>query len=51
MAVITTDQARAVFVDKDGTLIHDVPYDVDPERISCSRVSAQAFARCRIPVT
>ena len=33
MAVITSDQARAVFVDKDGTLIHDVPYDVDPERI------------------
>jgi len=26
--------ARAVFVDKDGTLVHDVPYNVDPERIT-----------------
>jgi len=24
---------RAVFLDKDGTLVHDVPYNVDPERI------------------
>jgi D-glycero-D-manno-heptose 1,7-bisphosphate phosphatase len=24
---------KAVFIDKDGTLIHDVPYNVDPERI------------------
>lgn len=26
--------ARAVFLDKDGTLIHDVPYNVDPERVA-----------------
>ena len=26
--------ARAVFVDKDGTLVQDVPYNVDPERIA-----------------
>jgi D-glycero-D-manno-heptose 1,7-bisphosphate phosphatase len=26
--------ARAVFVDKDGTLVQDVPYNVDPERIT-----------------
>src|SRR3954470_4144135 len=24
---------KAVFLDKDGTLIEDVPYNVDPERI------------------
>jgi len=24
---------KAIFLDKDGTLIHDVPYNVDPERI------------------
>jgi histidinol-phosphate phosphatase family protein len=27
-------QASAVFLDKDGTLIHDVPYNVDPDRIT-----------------
>ena len=26
--------ARAVFIDKDGTLVHDVPYNVDPDRIA-----------------
>jgi D-glycero-D-manno-heptose 1,7-bisphosphate phosphatase len=25
--------ATAIFVDKDGTLVHDVPYNVDPARI------------------
>lgn len=29
-----TRTARGVFVDKDGTLVHDVPYNVDPERIA-----------------
>ena len=24
---------RAVFLDKDGTLVHDVPYNVDPDRM------------------
>ncbi len=28
-----TPTARAVFLDKDGTLIEDVPYNVNPERI------------------
>jgi len=27
------DTKRAVFIDKDGTLVHDVPYNVDPDRI------------------
>ena len=26
--------ARAVFLDKDGTLVHDLPYNVDPSRIA-----------------
>jgi D-glycero-D-manno-heptose 1,7-bisphosphate phosphatase len=26
--------ARAVFLDKDGTLVHDIPYNVDPSRIT-----------------
>jgi len=29
----TAQPQRAVFLDKDGTLVHDVPYNVDPERI------------------
>lgn len=28
-----TPARAAVFLDKDGTLIHDVPYDVDPARL------------------
>jgi len=27
-------RARAVFLDKDGTLVHDVPYNVDPAQIA-----------------
>ena len=33
MAVMPNGAARAVFLDKDGTLVHDVPYNVDPARI------------------
>ena len=32
---------KAVFIDKDGTLIENVPYNVDPERIALAR-GAQA---------
>lgn len=32
----------AVFVDKDGTLVKDVPYNVDPERISLAPGAAEA---------
>src|SRR6202030_341868 len=32
---------RAVFLDKDGTLVEDVPYNVDPDRI---RLTARAGA-------
>lgn len=31
---------RAVFLDKDGTVIEDVPYNVDPERICLTRGAA-----------
>ena len=34
MAVNGARPARAVFVDKDGTLIRDVPFNVDPGRIA-----------------
>ncbi|HWT70745.1 MAG TPA: HAD family hydrolase, partial [Oxalicibacterium sp.] len=29
-------KAKAVFLDKDGTLIHNVPYNVDPEQVTLS---------------
>ena len=36
---------KAVFIDKDGTLVEDVPYNVDPERI---RFTKGAFAALRM---
>lgn len=35
--------APAVFVDKDGTLVDDVPYNVDPERIALTRGAGPAL--------
>lgn len=35
----------AVFLDKDGTLIHDVPYNVDPARIRLREDAGAALAR------
>lgn len=32
--------AKAVFLDKDGTLIDDVPYNVDPEQVRLTRGAA-----------
>lgn len=37
--------APAVFIDKDGTLVEDVPYNVDPERIRLAPAALQAVAR------
>lgn len=37
--------APAVFLDKDGTLLEDVPYNVDPERIRLMPGAAEALAR------
>jgi histidinol-phosphate phosphatase family protein len=34
---------RAVFLDKDGTLIDDVPYNVDPERIALASGAGPAL--------
>jgi D-glycero-D-manno-heptose 1,7-bisphosphate phosphatase len=35
---------RAVFVDKDGTLVVNVPYNVDPARIALAPGAAHAFS-------
>lgn len=35
---------RAVFIDKDGTLLVDVPYNVDPQRMLLSPGAADAVA-------
>ena len=34
---------KAVFLDKDGTLIHDVPYNVDPELIALTDTAIPAL--------
>ena len=36
--------APAIFIDKDGTLIEDVPFNVDPDRITLMAGAAQALA-------
>lgn len=38
---------RAVFLDKDGTLIDDVPYNVDPDEIRLAPGAAQGLPRLR----
>jgi histidinol-phosphate phosphatase family protein len=38
---------RAVLFDRDGTLIHDVPGNADPERVRPARNAARAVARLR----
>lgn len=34
---------RAIFIDKDGTLVNDVPYNVDPEHIALSCKAAEGL--------
>lgn len=34
---------KAIFIDKDGTLIHDVPFNVDPELIELEPFAAQGL--------
>src|SRR4051794_4150903 len=36
---------KAVFIDKDGTLIHDVPYNVDPRRVRLAAHAGRALRR------
>jgi D-glycero-D-manno-heptose 1,7-bisphosphate phosphatase len=38
---------RAVFLDKDGTLIDDVPYNVDPDRVTLARGAGSALQALR----
>lgn len=45
MALARLAQARAVFIDKDGTLIHDVPYNVEPRQIRLTGGAARALCR------
>jgi D-glycero-D-manno-heptose 1,7-bisphosphate phosphatase len=40
----TAGLRRAVFIDKDGTLVDDVPYNVDPARLSFKPGAFQALA-------
>src|SRR5690242_11813204 len=42
-ATATTD--RAVFLDKDGTLIEDVPYNVDPAQVRLAPGAAEGLPR------
>lgn len=37
--------AKAVFIDKDGTLIEDVPYNVDPQRIRLTAGAVRGLQR------
>ena len=37
--------SAAVFIDKDGTLVHDLPYNVDPRRIALREGAGPALAR------
>jgi D-glycero-D-manno-heptose 1,7-bisphosphate phosphatase len=37
--------ARAVFLDKDGTLIEDVPYNVDPQRLRLTQGATEGLRR------
>lgn len=36
---------QAVFIDKDGTLVHDVPYNVDPDHIALRDDAGEALQR------
>lgn len=40
--------SRAVFLDKDGTLIDDVPYNVDPERVTLARGAGSALRELKV---
>ncbi len=44
---VTRSGARAVFIDKDGTLIDDVPHNADPDRIRLSDGAGEALHALR----
>jgi D-glycero-D-manno-heptose 1,7-bisphosphate phosphatase len=39
---VIVQRPRAVFLDKDGTLVENIPHNVDPDRIALSRGAAEA---------
>lgn len=43
MTVNPTPPRRAVFIDKDGTLVHDLPYNVDPTLLCFTPHALQAL--------
>jgi histidinol-phosphate phosphatase family protein len=45
MALDRTQGRSAVFLDKDGTLVEDVPFNVDPAKIRLTRGAGPALAR------
>ncbi|SFN79484.1 D,D-heptose 1,7-bisphosphate phosphatase [Nitrosospira briensis] len=47
MAVERIEGRRAVFIDKDGTLIHDVPYNVDPKNVRLTMGAGRALWRMK----
>lgn len=42
--VTETGLSRAVFIDKDGTLVEDVPYNVDPARLRLTRGAVEGLS-------
>jgi histidinol-phosphate phosphatase family protein len=45
--VVAARGRRAVFIDKDGTLVHDVPYNVDPARLTFTPSAIEALKLLR----
>jgi len=45
MFAIGSNQRPAVFLDKDGTLVRNVPYNVDPRRIELESTAAEGLAQ------
>ncbi|MEX2536447.1 MAG: HAD family hydrolase [Trueperaceae bacterium] len=45
MAVTSTSRRPAVFLDKDGTLLEDVPYNVDPDEMRLTAGAGPALRR------
>lgn len=40
-------EGKTVFIDKDGTLIHDVPYNVDPKNVQLTMGAGRALRRIK----
>jgi histidinol-phosphate phosphatase family protein len=44
---MTDEATRAVFIDKDGTMVENVPYNIDPTQIRLTPGAGAALARLR----